>query len=251
MSNLENSLKDCITRELEKGVIEKVITDKLEKCIEDSLEDLFKWNGAVKKVIEEKVKGIMVPYLENYDYSAYITKLDDVLVNILKNTAFDNKKILENFKELMISNTDIEVIKVSDLFSKWCEYVAEEVDTENLEIDYDYDEPSYECVEVSYEFDRLEERDWLKKETGRILFECEQDEKVNLCIDVYRWDDINKKDQWSFKYDEKCELSSLRYLDKFSLYLMSLKQAGVKIELDRTFKDEEVRPEKEPEVYFG
>ena len=44
---------------------------------------------------------------------------------------------------------------------------------------------------------------------------------------------------------------SLRYLDKFSLYLMSLKQAGVKIELDRTFEDEEVRPEKEPEVYFG
>ncbi|MGG7058734.1 hypothetical protein ACQPUZ_10590 [Clostridium tertium] len=249
MSNLENSIKDCITRELEKGIIERVITDKLEECIDNSLEDLFKWNGAVKKVIEEKVEGVMVPYLENYDYSAYITKLDDVLVHVLKNTAFDNKKILENFKELMVSKIDIKVIKVSDLFSKWCEYVAEEVDTQGLGVEYE-DGPSYECVDVSYEFDQAEERNWVKRESGRILFECEHDEKLNFCIDVYRWNDIHEKDQWDFIYDKKCEISSLRHLDKFSLYLMSLSQAGVEIEIDRVYDNEEVRPEKEPEVYF-
>jgi hypothetical protein len=249
MSNLENSIKDCITKELEKGIIEKVITEKLEKCIESSLKDLFEWNGAVKKVVEEKVKGVMIPYLENYDYSAYITKLDDVLVQVLRNTTLDNKKMLENFKELMIVDTDIKVIKVSDLFIKWCNYVSEEVSTDDLEVEYD-DGPSYESVEVSYEFVQAEERGWLKREKGRILFECEHDEKMNFCIEVYRWSDIHKKDQWNISFSDRCELSSLRHLDKFSLYLMSLSQAGVEIELDRTYANEDVIPEKEPEAYF-
>ena len=84
MSNLENSIKDCITKELEKGIVEKIITDKLEECIESSLKDLFGWNGAVKKVVEYKVESVIVPYLENYDYSEYILKLDSVLTEVLK-----------------------------------------------------------------------------------------------------------------------------------------------------------------------
>ena len=101
MSNLENSIKDCITKELEKGIVEKIITDKLEECIESSLKDLFGWNGAVKKVVEYKVESVIVPYLENYDYSEYILKLDSVLTEVLNKTTLDNRKILENFKALM------------------------------------------------------------------------------------------------------------------------------------------------------
>ncbi|NFA35142.1 hypothetical protein EXM81_18085, partial [Clostridium botulinum] len=74
MNNLENSIKDCITKEIEKGIIEKVIAEQLEKCIEKSISDMFGWNGEIKKVIENKVKSVMIPYLEDYDYSEYITK---------------------------------------------------------------------------------------------------------------------------------------------------------------------------------
>ena len=73
MNNLENSLKDCITKELEKGIIEKVISRKMEECIESAIKDMFGWNGEIKKVIEDKVKSVMIPYLESYDYSQYIT----------------------------------------------------------------------------------------------------------------------------------------------------------------------------------
>ena len=163
MSNLENSIKDCITNELEKGIIEKVITEKLEDCIKSSLKDLFSWNGAIKKVVEEKVEGVIVPYLESYDYSKYIMKLDYVLTDILKTTTFEHKEILENFKELMSIDTNIKSIKVSKIFNKWCEYVASNVKTDDLEVDYD-DGVSYEPVEVNYEFEETEKRDWLKRE---------------------------------------------------------------------------------------
>ena len=249
MNNLENSIKDCITKELEKGIIEKIITEKLEGCIEASLKDLFGWNGAVKKVVESKVESVIVPYLENYDYSEYILKLDSVLTEVLNKTTLDNRKILENFKTLMSVDVNIKSIKVSEIFDKWCEYVAENVDTDDLEVDYD-DGVAYETVEVSYEFEDGEKRSWLKQENGRIIFECEKDEKMNICIEVYRWSDIHKENEWSFRVNDRCELSSLRNLDKFSLYIMSLNQAGVKIELDKTYDNEDVRPEKEPEAYY-
>lgn len=249
MNNLENSIKDCITKELEKGVIEKVIAEQLEKCVEKSISDMFGWGGEVKKVVEEKVKGVIIPYLESYDYSDYIIKLDHVLTNVLKMTTAENKKLLENFNELMSVDVNIRSIKVSEIFDKWCEYVAENVDTDDLEVDYD-DGVAYETVEVSYEFEDGEKRSWLKQENGRIIFECEKDEKMNICIEVYRWSDIHKENEWSFKFNDRCELSSLRNLDKFSLYLMSLNQAGVKIELDKTYDNEDVRPEKEPEAYY-
>ncbi len=43
MNNLENSIKDCIAKEIEKGIIEKVIAEQLEKCIEKSISDMFSW----------------------------------------------------------------------------------------------------------------------------------------------------------------------------------------------------------------
>ena len=103
---------------------------------------------------------------------------------------------------------------------------------------------------MSYEFEDGERRSWLKQENGRIIFECEKDEKMNVCIEVYRWNDIHKENEWNFRFNDRCELNSLRSLDEFSLYLMSLKQAGVKIELDETYDNEDVRPEKEPEAYY-
>lgn len=247
--NLENSVKDVIANKLADGTVEKLIGEQLEKGIEKALDHLFGSYGDVTKVIEEKVKSVMVPYLENYDYSQYIVKLDCVLTEIIDKTTADNRKILNNFKELMSVDTSIKVIKVSDLFTKWCEYVEKNVDTTDLEVDYD-DGPHYESVEVNYSFEETEKRGWLKHESGRILFECEHDEKMNICIDLSRWDDIHKKDQWTFEFEKDCNLSSLRYIDEFKLYLMALKQANVYIEIDTDYEDDSITPKKEPEAYF-
>lgn len=247
--NLENSVKDVIANKLADGTIEKLIEEQLEKGIEKALDHLFGSYGDVTKVIEEKVKSVMVPYLENYDYSQYIVKLDTTLTDILNKVTGDNRKLLSNFKKLMAVDIDVKEVKVSELFKKWCKYVSENVETDDLEVSYD-DGPSYESVEVSFEFEGSEERSWLKQEKGRIIFQCEHDEKMNVCIDVYRWDDIHKKDKWSFSVDENFTLNSLRYIDEFKLYLMALKQANVYIEIDKTYDNEDVYPEKEPEAYY-
>lgn len=248
--SLENNIKDIISKKLEDGTVEKLIEEQLEKGMNKALESLFGSYGDVTKVIEEKVKSAMVPYLESYDYSKYIVKIDSVLTEIIEKTTFDNRKLLSNFKELMTIDTSIKVIKVSELFEKWCKYVEENVKTDELEVEYDGG-PSYESVSVTYEFEETEKKDWLKHEKGRIVFECEHDDEMNFCIDLYRWDDIHKTDQWNFDVKTECSLSSLRYIDEFKLYIMSLKQADVKIEIDETDDSDDITPKKEPEAYFG
>ena len=247
--NLENSIKDVITKKLEDGTVEKLVSEQLENGVNAALKDLFGNYGEVTKIIKENIKSVIVPYLESYDYSEYIVKLDDTLISALKETTMDNRKILENFKELMSVNPEVESVKVTEIFSKWCKYVEENVETYGLEVEYD-DGPHYQYVDVSYEFEAGEERDWIKEEKGRIIFECEHDENMNVCIDVYRWTNIDKEDMWRLSFNEQCELSSLRNLDKFKLYLMSLKQAGAKIELDKEYDSDEVLPEQEPEATY-
>lgn len=248
--NLENSVKDVIANKLADGTIEKLIEEQLEKGVTKALESLFGSYGDVIKVIETKVKSVMVPYLENYDYSEYIVKLDSVLTEIINKTTTDNRNLLNNFKELMSVDTSMKVIKVSDLFNKWCEYAAENVETDGLEVNYD-DGPHYESIEVNYSFEGTETKEWLNDEKGRIVFECEHDEKMNICIDVYRWKNIHKEGKWDFRFNEDCNLNSLRHIDKFSLYLMSLKQSGVEIEIDTECENDDITPEKEPEVSFS
>lgn len=247
--NLENNIKDVISKKLEDGSIEKLLEQQLEKGVVNALDSLFRSYGDVTKVIEEKVKSVMIPYLENYDYSKYIVKLDSVLVDVLENTALENKKLLTNFKELMVAEEKKEKITVTELFEKWKKYVGGNVDTDDLEVDYD-DSPSYEYVDVTLDFEEDECRSWSNLKSGTLVFECEHDEKMNFEIKLHSWKD--SKDQiWSIDYKTNHEISSLRYINEFEIYLMKLYQAGVKIEMDTTSESDEVQPEKEPEASWS
>lgn len=246
--NLESSIKDVISKKLEDGSIEKLIEQQLEKGVVNALDSLFRSYGDVTKVIEEKIKSVMVPYLESYDYSKYLVKLDDVLVEVLKNSALENKKLLENFKELMIPE-ERKVIKASELFDIWTKFVAENVETDGLDVDYD-DGVSYVPVEVSMEVEYEDSRDWSSFEYAKLILECEHDEKMNFEISISRYKK-DKEKKWDIHYRNDHELRNLRYLDKFEILLMRLDQTNVKLELDTDYESDEITPEKEPEASWS
>jgi len=246
--NLEQQIKDVITQKLQDGTVEKLIAAELEKGIKNALENLFRSYGDVTKIIENKIKSVMVPFLESYDYSDYIIKLDAVLVEILKNSTSENKLLLHNFKELMTVDEKDKTIKVTELFEKWEEYVANNVNTDGLEIDYD-DKPTYETVEVGFKVEYDSDRDWSSFEYATLVFECDQDEEMNFAVRLSRWKN-DKNKGWDIRYDNKCDISSLRHLNDFELLLIKLDQNRVKIEIDRDYGCDEVQPEKEPELTY-
>lgn len=230
MNNLENNIKDCISKELEKGIIEKVISEQLESCIRESIKAMFKWDGCIKKTLEEKIKSVMVPYLDGYDYSDYITKLDSVLVDILKNTALPNKEILENFKTLMASE-EIEEIRITDIFAKWNEYCEKNIDKDKLDIDYEggYINTSFNLDEVS--------NSWSDYKTYMVTFECDEDEKLKFEFSIQTWRPMDNS-KYTSNYDKPCDLKSLKHLDDFEIFMIRVSEGYKNIVID-SFGDSE------------
>lgn len=245
--NLEDNIKDVVRKKMGDGTVERLISEQLESGIKSALDNLFRSYGDATKVIEDQIESVIVPYLENYDYSKYITKLDGVLEEILKETTQDNKKLLKNFKGLMASS-EVKEIKVTELFSKWINFVSKNVDTDDLDVDTD-DEPTYEAVNVHFEIERNEERSWSCFDHAILVFECDQDEELNFEIPILRFTK-SLNEGWSIDYKRISDIQSLRYLNEFEILLMSLHQQGTKLIIDSEEDEDEVIPEKRPKMTF-
>ncbi len=246
--NLESSIKDVISQKLEDGTVNQIVEEQFVKGLNKSLESLFSSYGDVTRLIEKQLKSVIIPYLENFDYSRYITKLDGVLTEVLKVSSLENKQLLENFKELMPAKDDIEkTIKVTDLFEQWMKYVANNVETEGLEVYFD-DEPAYENVDVTFDVIYDESPSWSSFEHARIVFECEHDEDMNVEIKISRW---KEKETWDIDYKAIHNISSLRHLDEFEILLMKLTQNSTNLILNSVAESDCVRPEQEPEPTFS
>lgn len=244
--SIENKINDVIQAKLEEGLVEKLVAENFENGINNALKDLFGSYGDVTKVIEKKIKEVMVGYLESYDYSGYVAKLDHVLTEILRSTALDNKKILENFKELMIDSDFPKVVKLSDVFEEYKKHVAQNIDTHNLEVIIE-DGVSYENVNVTMEVEHEDKRSWASFKYAKVVFECEKDSKLNFEISLSKFQEY----PWSLSVTIDSSIESLRYLDKFKIYLMKLNQSGSRIDIDSDYLEDEVEVEAEPEPSFS
>lgn len=245
--SLENNISKVIQEQLQGDLIERVIAEQLETCVRKSVDSLFGNWGDCKEIIEEKIKSVMVPQLERYDYSKHIVKLDYVLTEILKDTTLDNKKILKNFKAFMCSEDIPKEIKMSEIFNKYMEHVEKHVDTDGLEVSYD-DGVSYEYVEVKFEVEESEGRSWSSFSDAKVFFECEDDKQMNF---EFRLSKYNKDDYWTLSINEALNLSSLRILDEFTIFMMKLYQNCTHIIIDEDYDTADVKPEAEPEASWS
>ena len=162
-----------------------IVKEKFMNALGSAIEDAFRW-GEAKRAVENKVKEVMVPYIENYDFSEYLPKLDSVLTEIVNSDfCIGNKKILENFERLMLAPEQKE-IKITDLFKAWVKQCEKDIDTDGLDIDYD-DGVSYQSVDCEMRFELEDKPSWSSFQRAVITFENEHDEKLNVEIPVSKY----------------------------------------------------------------
>jgi len=241
--DLNKQVLEIMEKQLAEGIIEKAISEKLSEGINKAVDDMFGHWGEATKLVKGKIEEVMIPQLERYDYSQHIVKLDSVLTDIMKATTTENKKILENFKLFMIQ-PEAKVIKLSELFKKYTEYLGANVDTEKLEVVTDDEAPYYEGFEASYEVERNKSRDWSKFQYATLVFENEHDDEMSYQLQLSKWGDDEK---WDIRFDQRADLTSLRRVNKFEILLMNLVQCGVDLELDEQWGCSEVEVTQEPE----
>lgn len=251
MKNFEERIAETVNEKLNDGTVEKLVEQYIEKGVSEALKEVFSWGGEGRKLIEGKLNETIVPVIECHDFNQYLTKLDSILTEIINSTILeDNKKILENFKELM-KEPESKEIKLSDIFRRYCEHVAHNVDTDELEACCDDGDPYYQHVTASMEVEH-EDKGWFKSiyDDCVVKFTCEEDEDLNCQIKLYKGTD---KVKWNFRgYGDSIDINSLRNLSDFEVFLMTLKRGFVYIVVDEESDfDDDIEPEEKPEWSLG
>ena len=120
MANFDEDIIRITEEVLSDGTVDRIIREQVVKGFENAISNSFKW-GELEQTIKDRVKNILVPFIESYDMSEYIVKLDQVLSDVVNSTSLvENKKILENFQYLMVEPTEKE-IKLSEIFKEYQE----------------------------------------------------------------------------------------------------------------------------------
>lgn len=247
---MKEELLKIAQESLSSDEVTEIVKEKFMKALGSAIEDAFRW-GDAKHAIENKVKEVMVPYIENYDFSEYLPKLDSVLTEIVNSDfCIGNKKILENFEKLMLEPEQKE-IKLTDLFKAWIKQCEKDIDTDGLDINYD-DGVSYQSVDCEMRFELEDKPSWSSYQRAVITFENEHDEKLNVEIPVSKriWNN-GKEEPYTLSVYKDLMISSLRSLSEFDVLLLRLSRADTAIIIDNEYDDSYIQPEKEPEASFS
>lgn len=247
---MKEELLKIAQESLSSDEVNQIVKEKFHKAIGDAIESAFMW-GDVKDALKKKVNEVMVPYIEKYDFSAYLPKLDSVLTELVNSdTCMGNKQILENFKYLMTEPEQKE-IKVTDLFRAWIKQCNKDIDTDDLEICCD-DGVSYSCVDCEMRVEELDKPSWSSLQRAIITFENEHDEKLNIEIPISKWVwDSGKEKAYTLSISNDVCISSLRGLNEFQILLLRLEKAQTSIVIDKDYYEDYIYPEAEPEVSYS
>ena len=251
MANFDEDIRRITNEVLQDGTVDRIIREKVTDGIEKAIVASFDY-GKLRNAVKDRVEQILVPFIEKYDMSDYIVKLDTVLTEIVNQTALvDNKRLLQNFQYLMTEPQEKEV-KLSDLFREYKKHVAENMETCGREVLFEDSEPEYEPMEAYFQFNPEDSYSWSSFDHAEIIFgveEEEQQEELNRTIRVSRYKK-ERKDGFKLSIDMDPDLHSLTRIPDFDLLLMKLQRADVRIIIDEKQGSDDISSENKPEATF-
>lgn len=250
MANFDEDIKRITDEILSDGTVDQIIREKVTDGIEKAIASSFNY-GKLEKAVKERVEQILVPFIENYDMSAYIVKLDTILTDIVnKSNLVDNKQMLENFQYLM-KEPQITEIKLTDLFKEYKKFVAGNMDTSGRKVEWD-ESPEYEAMTVYFEFEEEGKRSWSSFKYAIIDFTVddeEQQDELNRTVRLSHWTG-DRKAGWEIRTDTNPDIYSFRYMNKFDLLLAKLQRADARIIIDETADEDSVYSDTKPEPTY-
>lgn len=234
---------------LASGDVEEIMRRKMHEGFESAIESAFKW-GELRRAIENRVKDVLVPYVERYDMGAYVVKLDEVLAQIVEQSALaDNRRLLENFKNLMVEPVE-GTITLESLFDSYCEFVAENVDVSGLEVDTE-DEPTYEPVNALAEVVE-DERPLLfasSFENANLYLHVDGSEDLCFGVRLTRWKH-DCEDGFTISYDAVPTVPGLSAISGFEVQLLRLQKSRVRLVCGERLLEASVTPNRTPDISF-
>lgn len=86
-------------------VMKKSLKENIEKSIQESIDDMFRYNGVARKTIEEKIKNELAINLDSINFQDYVQIIEDEIKNAINNeikeeVSIKTQKILINQEKI-------------------------------------------------------------------------------------------------------------------------------------------------------
>lgn len=247
---LDEEIQRIAAEALGSEELETKFKEHVTSAFDDVFKDAFRW-GKIRDAVKNRLEEILVPYIENYDMSAYVVKLDAILAQLAKETVVaDNRKILENFNHL-VGRPLSQRITLNELFHEYAKHVESHADTMYLEVDFE-GEPTYESIHV--EANVVEERTRRLSfgstsfTTAMLHFTADGQEDLNFSVELTHW---NRDDYWTIKAPRHMNIDSLRSMSSFEVLMLSLDQTFAQLTFDESYEEDWVTPDKRPEPIWS
>lgn len=256
--SLDQAILNAVANQIQSPDFEKVIADTIQLKIKKAVEEIFSYNSDINKLIQDKIKSLLVPSIEAFDMSHYTEKLEAVLDEVLaQTTVVETGNLLKNFKGLMCCDIP-ETVTVSELFEKYNKFVASNVDTSKLEVICEDGDPYYASPTTHIEV-TIEKGGFFRKNENpdyTIDFTCEEDPKLDRRIRAYTSDysaEVNGRKVGSpFSERHDINVANLRHMDSFELFTQAMYRKFSKIALDTLSEEcDDIEVENTPEVSFS
>lgn len=237
---MENLIKKVYEEKLNDGSIENIISNKIDEMVKGACDDLFKWDGVIRKQIKDKLNEAMGDVLRKTSFEDYVPQFQMIIDKAMPNTCADTyRNCIDSIIEIIGKKPKIEEnLTAQQIFDKYIDWVEEST------LDYDYVDAGYidrgiYCVNC-----RLKVEDhYYEKEVTLEIF----DDNVTDCYfkDTHTVRFSVSNAGYIRVADHK--ISELARLSKFQIYLIKLQASFAKCELPQDISDLECTAECEVE----
>lgn len=227
--DIQKIVNDHIKTMEENGVIEKTIKENIEKTVIKAITDALS-GYQLKRDIEEKISKEVSVVVSNIGFTAYNSFIAEKVKEITESVCNEDiaKKIQKTFDDILIIKHN--GIKLSEIFTKYKEYINEEVDeSEKDELKEFY--VKFEEDKYWYNIELAKKKPEIGRSCGygSISFTLHKT-SCNPTVGLIGFASIDNKDIKSM----------IRFgrLSDFELLLVNLLYNETPIEIDVTSKDE-------------
>lgn len=175
--NIETQIQKSLADILASGRVEEMISQKIEKTIDEILKDLLREYSDFGKQLKEAVSSALQINFEQISTLGYQQLVMDIINEKIKESVYSN--IAEPIKERLdevLSPFEKRTYKLSEIIEKYRECEFDSSDDDEMEISLHIEESNYGSVYISFD-----------KEENKDRHRCEYQLSIKKDNDKYIW----------------------------------------------------------------
>lgn len=255
---LDQALRAAIDSALDPERLGALVEERVSEAVAEWVDSALRsWGvGSPRQLMEDKVRGLLAPGIERLDLSN--ARVDLMLSSLLEESVVGERRaLLGKYAELAKAEPKANsVVGADEILGRYSRFCAAEYDCAGREVFFD-DEPSFGWLECRGELEAGDGRPWSGYEDATLaltLLDLEDDREREFNREVRLWrskDMARKGEPWHVE-TRVLEVTSLRDMSDFDVYLARLALCHVRVACDPPWRETvEVEPEARPECEWS